>query len=419
MRSRIAPFLLGSLAVAILVAPAVPQARQTTPAQGPVFRKATNLVEVEVMVRNRAGTFVRDLTAKDLELYEDGKRQTIEQCYLVARDRTSGRTGESTPASRTTLTAPRVFVFVFDELDLETSALIRIKQGAIDFLNTEFTEEDFGGVVVDGRLYESKLTRSRAVLIAAVRAVQPAFDSRESRLRPFRDFPRIPGEAEAARLALGDRMLVDELGRQACQEDPFQCNQLGGLQNVENKLQLKARAYVSQARDATRHTMGSIENAVAALAALPGRKTFVFFTDGFFSSEVTNELHQLAGRAARAGAAIYSIDGRGPAGGPPQGPDVTVATAPISGGLDTSEDGPFALADGTGAFVVRHASDISHALGVIALDTGTYYVVGYRPTNSVMDGKFRKVTVKAKEPGLTIRARKGYVASPLPPLIIK
>src|SRR5580765_3429296 len=184
MRSGIAPALLCSLAVAILVAPAVPRAQQTTSAQGPVFRKSTNLVEVEVMVRNNAGTFMRDLTSNDLELFEDGKKQSIEMCYLVARDSKTGRSVGTTPTSSTTLTTPRVFVFVFDELDLETSALIRIKQGAIDFLNTEFTEQDFGGVVVNGLLYQSKLTRSRAALIEAVRAVKPAFDSRESRLRP-------------------------------------------------------------------------------------------------------------------------------------------------------------------------------------------------------------------------------------------
>ena len=55
----------------------------------------------------------------------------------------------------------------------------------------------------------------------------------------------------------------------------------------------------------------------------------------------------------------------------------------------------------------------------LGLPAGTYYVLGYQPTNSIMDGKFRKIAVKAKEPGLTIRARKGYVASPLPPMIIK
>jgi hypothetical protein len=43
-------------------------------------------------------------------------------------------------------------------------------------------------------------------------------------------------------------------------------------------------------------------------------------------------------------------------------------------------------------------------------------VIGYQPINTVMDGKFRKITVKAKNPSLTVRARQGYVASSLPPI---
>ena len=152
---------------------------------------------------------------------------------------------------------------------------------------------------------------------------------------------------------------------------------------------------------------------------LPGRKTIVFFSDGFFASESSTQLQQIAGMAARVGAVIYGIDGRGLGGGPPQAPDVTATSRPISGGLDTSDNGPFVLANGTGGFVVRHATDIADALNGIALDTSTYYVVGYRPTNAAMDGKFRKISVKAKPLGLHIRARTGYVASPLPPLLGK
>jgi VWFA-related protein len=421
MAVRVPPVVLCGVTVAVLLAPAIPHGQgQKPPAQeAPVFRATTTSVEVDVMVRDDHGKFVRDLTAKDLEIFEDGKPQVIQQCYLVAPDTPTGETSLSGAPPGSETGTHRMFVLVFDEMDLETSALMRIKRGAEDFLNTSFKEGDFGGVVVNGQLYQGKLTRSRATLEAGVRAVKPAFDSRDTRLRPFREFPRIPGEAEAARLALGDQMLLQDLGTQACRDDPFQCNELGGLQQVENKLQLKARVYVGQARDATRYTIASIQNVIAALAALPGRKTVVFFSDGFFSSESTTQLRQLAGMAARVGAAIYSIDGRGLSGGPPQAPDVVSNERPLSGGLDTSDDGPFVLADGTGAFVVRHATDITHALDVIALDTSTYYVLGYRPTNAAMDGKFRKISVKAKAPGLHIRARTGYVASPLPPLIVK
>jgi VWFA-related protein len=419
MSVRVPPVLLGGVVAAVLLTPAAPRAgrAQNPPAQTPVFRTTTNSIEVDVMVRDDRGAFVRDLTAKDLEIYEDGKRQVIEQIYLVGPDAAGMTPFVGNAPSDADSNFHRMFVLVFDEMDLETSALMRIKQGAQDFLKTNFQEGDFGGVVVGGRLFQNRLTRSRETILAGIRAVKPAFDSRDTRLRPFREFPRIPGEAEAARLALGDQMLVMDLGTQACNEDPTECRAEGGLGQVENKLELKARTYVGQARDATRYTLASIENVIGALAQLPGRKTIVFFSDGFFSSESTTQLRQLAGMAARVGAAIYGIDGRGLAGGPPNAPDVTVAAKPISGGLDTSDNGPFVLANGTGGFVIRHSTDIADALNVIALDTSTYYVVGYRPTNAAMDGKFRKISVKATASGLHIRARTGYVATTLPPLL--
>ena len=51
----------------------------------------------------------------------------------------------------------------------------------------------------------------------------------------------------------------------------------------------------------------------------------------------------------------------------------------------------------------------------LAADTSTYYVLAYSPENTTLDGKFRRITLKVKWEGLSVRARRGYVASPLPP----
>src|SRR6185295_19017027 len=131
-----------------------------------------------------------------------------------------------------------------------------------------------------------------------------------------------------------------------------------------------------------------------ALAKLPGRKTVVVFSDGFFIEESRNLVQQLAGLAARAGVTIYGVDGRGLAGGRKPMPDVLDAGRPLDGTLDTGGDGPEMLADSTGGFVVRRTDDTAKALGTIVRDTSTYYVVGYSPTNSVMDGTFRTISVK-------------------------
>src|SRR5438046_2412477 len=47
------------------------------PPQPPAFRSAINLNLVDVVVRDRNGAVVKDLTADDFELFEDGVRQTI------------------------------------------------------------------------------------------------------------------------------------------------------------------------------------------------------------------------------------------------------------------------------------------------------------------------------------------------------
>ena len=85
--------------------------------------------------------------------------------------------------------------------------------------------------------------------------------------------------------------------------------------------------------------------------------------------------------------------------------------------LDTGDDGLNILTSGTGGLMYHGIDDIGRAIGMVANDTSSYYVIGYAPENAEMDGKFRGIEVKSA-PGtrdLHIRARKGYAAVNLPP----
>src|SRR5262249_50049505 len=74
-------------------------------------------------------------------------------------------------------------------------------------------------------------------------------------------------------------------------------------------------------------------------------------------------------------------------------------------------EGADSLSGDSGGFVVRNSNDLNSGIKRIADENRTYYLVGYNPTNTARDGKFRKIQVKlVGKKGLSVRARKGYYA---------
>jgi VWFA-related protein len=165
----------------------------------------------------------------------------------------------------------------------------------------------------------------------------------------------------------------------------------------------------------TENSIDNIKYVTANLSRLIGRKTIVLMTEGMFSDESRPQLQQLAATAARGGTTIYTIDGRGLVNTMSANPDVTFASRARSEAQDTGDDGPNILTSGTGGIMIHGIDDIARAIGIVANDTSSYYVVGYAPENATMDGKFRSIDVKSTAKGLNIRARKGYLAVNLPP----
>jgi VWFA-related protein len=386
----------------------------------PTFRATTSSVEVDVTVLDRNGRFVPGLQPDDLELFEDGRPQAIQQFYLVTRDSDTHRSIiSSDDPAQAEAHARRVFVIMFDERHLDIDSLMRVKKGAETFVREQIGPGDIGGVFVDGGMYRGRLTTDKNELLSAIRSATPSTSNRDALLAPFREFPRVPGEINATRIANGDQELLDSLGQEACADEPQECRLNGGVEQIENMIQRKARLYVGQASVMARDTIQNLLHVVSGLSHFPGRKTVVLLSEGFYVEQVRATLEMVAAQAARAGTVIYAIDGRGLIGGSMAVPDVVAPGKARSILFDTGEDGPAILAGDTGGFVVHDIDDMSRAFGLIARDTSTYYVLGYQPTNSIMDGKYRKIDVKARVAGLKIRARRGYIAAPLPPPIME
>jgi VWFA-related protein len=413
---RCLPTVAATALAGLLLLAAQPVVRGQTgqsPSGQQTFRSSTALVEVDAIVLDKDGNFASGLKAEDLEIFEDGKPQKIEQFYLVTHD--PGGSLSSQYADQTDYRARRVFVVVFDESHLANESLMRVKEGAIAFFRDRLGPSDVGGVFVNAGMFKGRLTSDKTQLIAGVESVTPAFENRQALLAPFQAFPRIPGERDATRIAEGARELVDELGIKACREYRAECELNGGLQQVENLIQQKARLYVRQARILADRTAQNLQTVARGLSRIPGRKTVVFLSEGFYLEDSRGLIESIAAQAARGGTTIYTIDGRGLIGAPSPTADARTNDRGRSTAFDTGDDGPNILTASTGGFMIRNIDDMSRAFGMIVRDTSTYYVIGYQPTNPTMDGKYRKIEVKSKIAGLNVRARKGYAALALPP----
>jgi len=100
--------------------------------QVPVFRTGVDLVQLGVTVTDRKGALVADLTAADFEIFEDGKKQTIQ---LFA----SGREDASAP--------PLHLGLMLDVSESMGEDMTFTKTAAVKFVNTLTDAEDI--TVVD------------------------------------------------------------------------------------------------------------------------------------------------------------------------------------------------------------------------------------------------------------------------------
>jgi VWFA-related protein len=405
--------LLAALLTAAGSQPAPPPAAPQT------FRSGAQIVEVDVRVLGKDGKFVTDLGLADFDISEDGVPQKIQSVVLVARD--PAPSAPSAPPAPAPLapTAPlaplaprgsaQTWVFVFDTYHLSPGGLNRTRDAVIKFIADKFQQGDFGGVVVDGLMINNRLTRDREELKKAAASVKMSGDLR-SRQAEFTEWPRLQDELEAWSITRGDREALAAATRRACQEDPDACRGV----SIEALVRQKAGRLATAARVAASLTLKIVDALSRLLARLPGPKTVVFLSDGFFLNDREAELRHATGMAARAGAHFYTIDARGLNRGSASSSiiDQPVAAALVGAQqkFDLQTDGTNSLAVDTGGFAIRNENNFGRALDEIQRDAGTYYVVGYAPAKETFDGKYREISVKVARPGVKVRARRGYLA---------
>jgi VWFA-related protein len=406
--------------------------------QQPSFRSSTTLVQVDVIVRAKKG-FVADLRRDDFQVLEDGVPQRIDLFYLVADpdiDAESPWTPDAAAASdppaagQGGVPAGRVFVFVFDQPHLAFGNGRRARDAALAFLRDRFRPGDIGGVVVGRSMVNRRLTSDRSELVAAVRAVEPGYNAIALNKEYFQEWPRFRDAYELFSVWRRDPTMIDVAVSRALAEngsgstsaeaaarivDPTSSTiDLDRREATAQRLQAKAQSGVDELRHSTRESLEILKTLLAGLARIEGRKTVLVLSDGFVVEEALAPLREVEAAAARSDVRIYAIDTRSMGLGTVDN-DVITATQPEADyaphtNPDIVFDGLSDLASATGGYAVSRRNDLLETIAAIDRDTSSYYVLGYRSSQSKEDGRFRKIEVRVARPGVGVRARRGYVA---------
>lgn len=396
-----------SFLVALLAAVAV-QAQQPPPPPStgqapPTFRVEVNYVEVDARVTDANGNPVSDLTAADFDVLEDGKPQKISTFSLVnipivraERPLFAGAPIEPDVTSNTRANG-RVYLMVLDDLHIHPLRTARVKAAARGFIERHFGTNDLAAIVyTSGRADAGQeFTSNRRLLLAAVDRLMgrkmrsPTLD----RLDQYRRDQGLRSEGEAAK-RVGDPNVM-ERGFQA------------------------------------RNTLDSVKNLAEFLAGVHGRrKTLLFISEGidyeihdpFNNPDATTIIdasREAIGAATRANVSIYSIDPRGltsmgeegiEVDSFPEDPAYGIGATSMLDELRISQDSLRTLSEETGGFAAVNRNDFDGAFERVVAENSTYYMLGYYPSNDRRDGRFRKIEVRIKRPGLQVRSRKGYVA---------
>jgi VWFA-related protein len=423
----------------------------------PVFSAESAAVLVDVVVRDKKGHLVRDLTASDFEVYEDGDKQVLQSFRVVESERPGDSTGATVaeaepappggpppgadaippaPSEPEKPAAPAVVAFVFDRLTPTARALART--AALSYTERNHEDGDLVGVfTIDLALrnlvaFTTDLARVRAAIEAAAAQGNTQFASEREDARGR--------EKRADQLA----EQLGALGGSGIGGSSSSASAVAGVLAVaQASEQMQAnitRAFDHMERDqqgfATTHGLMAIVN---GLRAIPGRKTLVFFSEGIaIPSEVEGQFRATIAAANRANVSIYAVDAAGlrVESGLREAREEMVRNAQtrlrqeeaagsgrptreaLNRGMERNEEalrlapesGLGQISEETGGFLLQNTNDLRGGFKRIGEDMRFHYLLSYSPTNAAFDGTFRTIAVKLRRPNLHVQSRKGYLA---------
>jgi len=364
-----------------------------------VFRAESDLVLVNVTVKDKSGKFVAGLKPEDFTILEDNKPQKIVSFDVENVDALPAvDVAQAKPlpeaAPGTTKPVPsadtaglfkdrRLIVLFFDLSAMEPDEIDRAVTSAERYIDTQMAPADLVSIVSLGSslTVNQDFTADRAVLKKQL----DTFSSGSGQGFEEGSTGTTEGTPDS-----GQAFTADDTEFNIFNTD----RRLEALRSVAEKL-----AYVQQ------------------------KKSLIYFSSGMDRTGIENqsELRAAVNAAVRSNLAIYTMDMRGlqalVAGGEAQNASLRGVSA-YSGQATlnalnsnfTTQETLVTLASDTGGRAFLDSNDFSKIFKGVQQDTSTYYLLGYHSANTARDGRYRHIVVKSKVPGVKIDYRRGYYA---------
>jgi len=438
---------------AALVAPAPGQDPSKPARQDEKVAVGTVEVLLDVVVKDKRGRAVTDLSAADFEVFEDGAKQGVESFRLITRN-SAGESPKGAPAApaaalaQATATPAKpastqnpdvgvsVVALVFDRLSQDSRK--RAHDAAMSYVGGDSGLNSFVGVfainlsVNTVQNYTTDIGLVKKAIEKAGMMASSSFESKTvgsgSAIAAAQRDAAVQAAAAAAQSGGAEAASAGATAGAAAVEQTFEAMRARTDETFE-ALQRDQQGY------ATTNGLMAIVN---SMSRLPGRKAVLFFSEGVaIPPNVQQHFRSVVNAANRANVSVYAVDAAGlraESGLQAAREEINARSrrrmdtldrtmnnsGPLTQGLERNEDllnyspesGLSQLAQQTGGAFIGGANDIASKLKEIDEDLRTYYLLTYSPTNQNYDGKFRNISVKVKRSGVEALARRGYYAVP-------
>jgi len=416
------PCVLSAASVVIVGGLALtPTAAQDTP----TFRAGVEQVTVDAVVLDRDGEPVAGLGREDFELRDDGEPREIlsfEALNLTTEPVPLSREARRV-ATNVAARAGRVMAVFWDDVHLSPPFAERARRALRPWLAKRLAGGDHIVVAsAGGAWHVADDAEEEATLLRVLDGLKG-----EDRL-PAAD-PEYVSDYEATAISLrGDSMTYEVVYRRFAARGVFGCARAslapGELwqRRVGDSCPVldRAREVAFTARTRLETTLRALAHLADVLAVGRGRKSIVLISEGFLQHpDSSGEFAAMARAAQQANAVLSFLDPAGLRGDATFSAAHAGAPAPedralVQASLLADQAGSERLARDTGGLVLR-TNDLAGGLAQIARESQTHYLLGFEPPPDAEAGAFRRISLKVRRAGLTVRARSGYTVGGEPP----